>query len=82
MLIEELNLRRPIYRQTAAYGHFGRTGKDFTWEQTPRLDELRSAVGQKNGSAHANGASQGASKRSAPRAGKGKGKSPNATASA
>jgi len=55
MLIQELDLRRPIYRQTAAYGHFGRTGKDFTWEQTPRLDELREAVGAKNGHAHANG---------------------------
>ncbi len=31
-IIESLNLRRPIYKQTAAYGHFGRTGKDFTWE--------------------------------------------------
>jgi S-adenosylmethionine synthetase len=52
MLIQELQLRRPIYRQTAAYGHFGRTGKDFTWEQTPRLEELRQAVGVKNGAAH------------------------------
>ena len=51
MLIQELDLRRPIYRATAAYGHFGRTGKDFTWEQTPRLDELREAVGARNGHA-------------------------------
>ena len=60
MLIQELDLRRPIFRPTAAYGHFGRTGKDFTWEQTPRLDELREAVGARNG-AHAgkNGASTG-----------------------
>jgi S-adenosylmethionine synthetase len=58
VLIEELNLRRPIYRQTAAYGHFGRTGKDFTWEQTPRIDELRAAVGVRNGvHAAVNGAS-------------------------
>jgi S-adenosylmethionine synthetase len=49
VLINELDLRRPIFRQTAAYGHFGRTGKDFTWEQTPHLDELREAVGAKNG---------------------------------
>jgi S-adenosylmethionine synthetase len=53
MLIQELDLRRPIYRQTAAYGHFGRTGKDFTWEQTPRLEELRDAVGARNGASHA-----------------------------
>jgi len=53
MLIQELDLRRPIYRPTAAYGHFGRTGKDFTWEQTPRVDELREVAGAKNGHAHA-----------------------------
>ncbi len=35
-IIESLNLRRPIFKQTAAYGHFGRTGKDFTWEQTDK----------------------------------------------
>jgi len=60
MLIDELDLRRPIYRQTAAYGHFGRVGKDFTWEQTPRIEELRQAAGVRNGvAAHAgsNGAS-------------------------
>jgi S-adenosylmethionine synthetase len=58
VLIEELKLRRPIYRQTAAYGHFGRTGKDFTWEQTPRIEELRAAAGARNGvQAKANGAS-------------------------
>ena len=53
MLIQELDLRRPIYRATAAYGHFGRSGKDFTWEQTPRVDELRDAAGARNGHAHA-----------------------------
>jgi S-adenosylmethionine synthetase len=50
LLIEELELRRPIFRQTAAYGHFGRIGADFTWEHTPRVDALRSAAGTKNGS--------------------------------
>ncbi|WP_428261206.1 methionine adenosyltransferase [Haliangium sp.] len=44
-LIRELNLRRPIFRQTAAYGHFGREGDDFTWEKTPRIGELRDACG-------------------------------------
>jgi S-adenosylmethionine synthetase len=40
-IIETLNLRRPIYRQTAAFGHFGRTEKDFTWEATDKAAELR-----------------------------------------
>ncbi|MCC7172787.1 MAG: methionine adenosyltransferase, partial [Planctomycetes bacterium] len=44
-LIEELDLLRPIYRKTAAYGHFGRTEKVFTWERTDRADELADAVG-------------------------------------
>jgi S-adenosylmethionine synthetase len=44
-IIEELDLRRPIYRKTAAYGHFGRNEREFTWEQTPRADELRRALG-------------------------------------
>lgn len=44
-IIETLNLRRPIYRQTAAYGHFGRN--DFPWEQTDKAAELKSAVGEK-----------------------------------
>lgn len=44
-IIDELRLRRPVYRQTAAYGHFGRTGKDFTWEVTDRAEALRSAAG-------------------------------------
>jgi S-adenosylmethionine synthetase len=55
MLINELDLRRPIFRNTAAYGHFGRTGKDFTWEQTPRIDDLRAAVGSTNGVHKKNG---------------------------
>jgi S-adenosylmethionine synthetase len=44
-LIEHLNLLRPIYQKTAAYGHFGRTDKDFTWERTDKKDALRDAVG-------------------------------------
>jgi S-adenosylmethionine synthetase len=44
-LIQELNLRRPIFRQTAAYGHFGRSNKDFTWERTNKAAALRSAAG-------------------------------------
>lgn len=44
-IIRDLDLKRPIYRQTAAYGHFGREGKDFTWEQTNRVDHLRKALG-------------------------------------
>ncbi len=41
----ELDLHRPIYQKTAAYGHFGREDKDFTWERTDRADALRSAAG-------------------------------------
>jgi S-adenosylmethionine synthetase len=40
-IIESLNLRRPIYRKTAAYGHFGRADKDFTWEATDKAAALR-----------------------------------------
>ena len=40
-----LNLKRPIYRNTAAYGHFGRTGESFTWERTDKADALRVAAG-------------------------------------
>jgi S-adenosylmethionine synthetase len=40
-IIDMLNLRRPIYRKTAAYGHFGRIDPDFTWEKTDRADELK-----------------------------------------
>ncbi len=43
-LIERLNLRRPIYRKTAAYGHFGRPDPDFTWESTSQADALRAAA--------------------------------------
>jgi S-adenosylmethionine synthetase len=70
-LIETLDLLRPIYRPTAAYGHFGRTEKTFSWENTDRAAELREAVlgsarlanGSKNGQKPGNGA---------PKAGKGK----------
>ncbi len=44
-IIDHLNLRRPIYRQTAVYGHFGRDEPDFTWEKTDQIDALRSEVG-------------------------------------
>jgi len=42
---EYLNLHRPIFQKTAAYGHFGRGDQDFTWEQTDRAEALRSAAG-------------------------------------
>ena len=66
-LIRELDLLRPIYRQTSSYGHFGRTEKDFTWEQPTRKDELADAV--KSPAAHGNGNGNGhkiAAKRSTP----------------
>jgi len=44
-IIRDLDLLRPIYRRTAAYGHFGRELPEFTWERTDRVDDLRSAVG-------------------------------------
>jgi len=40
-IIKYLNLRRPIYKKTAAYGHFGRTDPDFSWERTDRVKDLR-----------------------------------------
>jgi S-adenosylmethionine synthetase len=40
-IIETLDLRRPIYRPTATYGHFGRTGPNFTWERTDKADAIR-----------------------------------------
>jgi S-adenosylmethionine synthetase len=42
---EELNLHRPIYQKTAAYGHFGRDDPDFTWETTTKAQALRQAAG-------------------------------------
>lgn len=44
-LIKDLNLLRPIYRKTAAYGHFGRTGDGFSWEVTDKAEALRKAAG-------------------------------------
>ena len=44
-IIDQLDLLRPIYAQTAAYGHFGRELPDFTWERTDRVDDLRAAAG-------------------------------------
>ena len=44
-IIESLNLRRPIYRKTASYGHFGRLDPDFSWEQTDKADKLRQQAG-------------------------------------
>ncbi|HKP11274.1 MAG TPA: methionine adenosyltransferase [Blastocatellia bacterium] len=43
-IIETLNLRRPIFKKTAAYGHFGRTEPEFTWERTDKADALRQAA--------------------------------------
>ena len=44
-IIDSLNLRRPIYRATAAFGHFGRSGPGFTWELTDKADAIRSQAG-------------------------------------
>lgn len=44
-IIRDLDLRRPIFEKTAAYGHFGREDADFTWERTDRVEELRKACG-------------------------------------
>ena len=46
-IIEKLDLRRPIYRKTAAYGHFGREEPEFTWERTDMVEALRDAAGLK-----------------------------------
>jgi S-adenosylmethionine synthetase len=44
-LIKMLDLKRPIYRKTASYGHFGRTEPEFTWEHTDKADALKAAAG-------------------------------------
>jgi S-adenosylmethionine synthetase len=44
-ILRDLDLRRPIYVKTAAYGHFGRDDVDFTWERTDKADVLRAAAG-------------------------------------
>ena len=46
-IIDTLKLRRPIYQQTASYGHFGRSGADFTWEKTDKVKALKKAAGIK-----------------------------------
>jgi S-adenosylmethionine synthetase len=43
-IVRDLDLKRPIYRRTAAYGHFGRSDKEFTWEATPRVDDLKRSL--------------------------------------
>jgi S-adenosylmethionine synthetase len=45
-IMESLNLRRPIYKATAAYGHFGREGKDFTWEATDKVAALKAGAAE------------------------------------
>jgi S-adenosylmethionine synthetase len=45
-IIKSLDLRRPIYRKTAAYGHFGRPDPDFTWERTDKADALKADAGK------------------------------------
>ena len=52
-IIESLNLRRPIYKKTAAYGHFGRNDRDFTWEATDKSAKLASDAGLREPVAHA-----------------------------
>jgi S-adenosylmethionine synthetase len=49
LLTKQLDLCRPIFRKTAAYGHFGREEPDFTWEKTPLLGKLKDAAGTTNG---------------------------------
>jgi len=44
-IIGDLNLRRPIYRNIAAYGHFGRDDLDLSWEKTDKADALKAAAG-------------------------------------
>jgi len=44
-IIRDLGLRKPIYRQTAAYGHFGRDDIQFPWENTDKAEALKSAAG-------------------------------------
>src|SRR4051812_34789998 len=51
MLIKELDLRRPIFGKTAAYGHFGREDADFTWEKTPLVEKLKDNAATGNGHA-------------------------------
>ena len=48
-ILRDLDLRRPIYRATAAYGHFGRDQEGFTWERTDRAEALARALGAERG---------------------------------
>jgi S-adenosylmethionine synthetase len=57
VLVQELDLRRPIYRKTAAYGHFGREDQGFTWEKTPHVEKLKDMAHSGNGVAVSNGKS-------------------------
>jgi S-adenosylmethionine synthetase len=50
-IIETLDLRKPKFQQTAAYGHFGRSGDGFTWEKTDKADALKAGVQQAVGAA-------------------------------
>ena len=43
-IVSELDLKKPIYQETAAYGHFGRDDADFTWEKTDKADALKAAL--------------------------------------
>jgi S-adenosylmethionine synthetase len=54
-IITQLNLRRPIFRKTAAYGHFGRDDPDFTWERTDKAELLKQAAGQTQPPQHTGG---------------------------
>ena len=45
-IIDELDLKRPIYAKTAAYGHFGRADADFTWEIVNKVDDLKAAIAE------------------------------------
>jgi S-adenosylmethionine synthetase len=57
-LIETLDLLRPIYKKTSAYGHFGRTEKTFTWESTDRAAELADALAPKGAGVNGKAAKQ------------------------
>jgi S-adenosylmethionine synthetase len=71
VLIQELDLRKPIFRNTAAYGHFGREEATFTWEKTPLVEKLRDHAKSGNGHAVSNGKGDKAAAKK-PTGGKGK----------
>jgi S-adenosylmethionine synthetase len=68
MLIQELDLRRPIFSKTAAYGHFGRELPEFTWEKTPHVEKLIERAKAGNGHAVTNGVKTAAGKKPAGKA--------------